>query len=141
VSTLAAIREGLRSNLSSIPGVNVSAYVLSNPTYPQLWVYGPADERIIYHRAMHDGSEDWNIVVQALVGIPSDIGGQKVLDELVASSGVSSVKAALESDRTLGGAAEDLVVQSCSGYGVYPRPDGTTALGAEWAVLVMMTGQ
>lgn len=139
MSTLADVREGLRANLSSIPGAQVSAYVLSNPTLPTIWVR-PAAEVVTYHRAMGNGVENWTLLVQAYVGVPSDIGAQKKLDEFLASAGASSVKAAIESDKTLGGSANDLAVQNCSGYLEYARPDGTTALGAEWTVLVLTDG-
>ncbi len=140
MSTLADIREGLRVNLSSIPGANVSAYVRSNPQLPQIWVLPHTDEPAEYHRAMHDGGDEWPMLVQAFVGTVSDEVAQRNLDEFLASSGDRSVKAAIESDKTLGGAAEDVVVQRCSGYREYARPDGSTALGAEWTVLVMTDG-
>ena len=140
MSTLADIRAGLAANLSTLLGVQVSAYVLANPTLPVIWIRPSSASGTDYHRAMQDGAEDWNMLVQAYVGTVSDIAAQKKLDEFLASKGATSVKAALESDRTLGGAAEDLIVQSCSGYLEYARPDGSTALGAEWQVLVRTAG-
>lgn len=139
MTTLAAIRDGLRANLASIPGVQVSAYVLSNPVLPVVWIR-PASDAVDYHRAMGNGLDEWSMLVQAYVGTPSDLGAQKKLDELLASSGSSSVKAAIESDKTLNGAASDLIVDSCTGYLEYARPDGSTALGAEWNVRVFQPG-
>lgn len=136
MTTLAAIRAGLAANLASVRGVQVSAYVLANPTLPVIWVR-PATEPVQYHKAMGNGHDEWMMVVQAYVGTASDLGAQKKLDELLASSGATSVKAAIESDKTLAGAAADLMVTSCSGYLEYSRPDGTTALGAEWNVRVL----
>lgn len=136
MTTLAAIRAGLAANLANVPGAQVSAYVLANPTLPTIWVR-PATEPVNYHQAMGNGLDEWMMLVQAYVGTPSDIGAQKQLDEFLASSGATSVKAAIESDKTLGGAASDLMVTNCSGYLEYSRPDGTTALGAEWNVRVL----
>ena len=139
-TSIRSIRRALAANLESIPGCQVSAYVLANPTLPTLWVRPATDEAIEYHRAMGNGVENVHMTVQAYFGTSGDIAAQERLDDLLASTGTKSVKAAIESDRTLGGAADDLVVQSCSGYQEYARPDGTTAFGAQWNVLVLTTG-
>lgn len=136
MGSIAAIRQGLASNLSSIPGFQVSAYII-NPTLPTIWVRPSPETSIDYHRTMHNGETDWHMQVQAFVGDTTDIGAQKKLDELLENTGESSVFAAIESDRTLGGACDDLKVEGCSGYHEYARPDGSTALGAEWSVLVL----
>ena len=140
MSDLRDIRLALADNLALIPSVNVSAYIQANPVLPVIWVRPSSEPGIVYHRAMQDGVEDWTMLVQAYVGTNVDRGAQEQLDKLLASSGASSVKAAIESDKTLGGHADNLVVQGCTGYQEYARPDGTTALGAEWTVLVTFTG-
>jgi hypothetical protein len=140
-ASLTAIRAGLAANLSGIAGVeNVSPYVLSNPTPPVIWVRPAPDELITYHGAMRNGLELWHLVVEAYVGVGSDVGAQMLLDTLVESTGASSVKAALEADKTLGGAAADLKVDDAHGYAEYARPDGPSLLGCRWNVLVHMNG-
>jgi hypothetical protein len=137
--SLEAIRAGLKDNLER-DGVLVSPYVLSNPTLPVIWIRPSPTEGIEYHQAMGNGVENWTMLVQAYVGIPTDIAAQKTLDEMISSTGTNSVKAAIESDKTLGGAAHDLIVKKCSGYLEYQRTDGSVALGAEWEVLVLAAG-
>ena len=137
MASLAQIRQGLAANLAVLDGIQVSAYVLGNPTLPTVWVRPATAEGIEYHRAFANGLENWTFTVQAFFasGI-SDIGAQQKLDELLASTGATSVKAALETDKTLGGLVKDLIVQTCTGYLEYGRPDGTTALGCDWTVVV-----
>lgn len=135
--TLTQIREGLAANLAAIDGCQVSAYMLSNPTPPTVHVY-PGD--IDYDLAMHRGLDKWTLTVQAFVGMVSDQGAQVKLDAFLAPSGATSVKAAVESDKTLGGLVSDLQVVSCSGYRVYARESGGPVLGAEWTVEVLASG-
>ncbi len=137
MASLANIREGVAANLSTISGVQVSAYMLANPTPPSLQVF-PAE--VEYDAAMARGLDRWTLTVQAHVGTQTDVGAQKKLDELLAPSGSSSVKAAAESDRTLGGVVSDCRVVSCSGYRVYVHPSGTAVLGAEWTVEILASG-
>lgn len=132
---MTVLREGLAANLSSIPDIQVSAYMLANPTPPAIHVIpGETD----YHATMGGGPDEWwHFTVQAFVAVVNDIGGQQRLDGMLASQGDYSVKAAIESDHTLGGACDDLIVDRRSGYQVFV-PDGRGAvLGAEWQVRVL----
>lgn len=140
MASLTDIRAGLAANLAVLNGVQISPYVTSSPTLPVIWIRPAPDEHAEFHQTMHNGLEWWHLIVEAYVGTPSDIGAQMKLDELVESSGPTSVKAAIEADETLGGVAQTLQVERATGYGEYGRPDGTTALGAKWNVLVYMAG-
>lgn len=136
-ASLADIRQGLAANLAVLDGIQVSAYVLGNPSLPTIWVRPSPSDGFEYHRAFANGLESWTMLVQAYFasGI-SDIGAQKNLDALLESTGATSVKAAIEADKTLGGVIKDLKVTTCTGYLEYGRPDGTTALGCDWTVVV-----
>jgi hypothetical protein len=140
MSSLAAIRAGLVTNLNTLKttyrDMQISAYVLSNPTPPVIWVKPTQGNVTEYHQAMRNGQETWSITVQAFVAAGGDISAQMVLDELLATSGATSVKAAIEADLTLGGATDDLIVRRCISYQEYQRADGSIALGAEWIVEV-----
>jgi hypothetical protein len=140
MSSLAAIRAGLVTNLNTLKttyqDMQISPYVLSNPTLPTIWVKPTQGNVTEYHQAMRNGQETWSITVQALVAGAGDINAQMVLDELLATSGAHSVKAAIEADLTLGGATDDLIVRRCISYQEYQRADGTLALGADWIVEV-----
>lgn len=137
MAKLSAIRDGLKANLDSLQGVQVSAYMLSNPTPPCLEVF-PSET--LYDLTMGRGFDEWKLTVRMFVGVTTDVGAQRRLDDYLASAGSLSVKTKLESDKTLGGAAQTLRVESCSGYRVY-QPEGRgPLLGAEWSVSVLATG-
>jgi hypothetical protein len=138
VTSLAAIRAGLAANLQAVAGVEqVSAYVLANPTPPTLWVRPSSDVAVEYGQAMGGGSTNWYMVVFGFVGAVSDIGAQKLLDEMIGTGTASSVQDAIETDKTLGGACSDLDVRECRAYQEYVRSDGSSVLGAEWDVYVI----
>ena len=136
MASIAAIRAGLAANLGTL-GFKVSPYVLANPTPPVAWIRPSSETVVEYHRTMAGGTvlggkQDWHMLVQAYVGTVADIGSQKKLDSLI-----DQIPALIESDRTLGGVAQDVFVEGCNGYLEYSRPDGSTVLGAEWQVLVV----
>ena len=137
MATMEALREALAVNLAGIPGLQQSAYMLGNPTPPCAEVM-PAT--IDYDVTMHRGLDRWNFTVRVYVGATTDIGAQKRLDLMLDSAGTYSVKAAVESDRKLGGDAADLRVKTCSGYRIYERQGGGALLGAEWNVEVLARG-
>ena len=132
MTLLADIRAGLAANLAALSDVQVSAYALSNPTPPCVEIV-PAE--IVYDKALRRGLDSYVVTVRVFVGMASDVGAQKRLDLILASSGSGSVKAAIESDPTLGGKCDDLRVRSASGYRVYGAEG--RLLGAEWDVEVM----
>lgn len=131
MASLSEIRAGLAANLGALRGFQIFPYVLSNPTPPVAWVRPSSDTFVEYHRAM-GALDNWHMVVQVYVSTTADIGAQKKLDALI-----DSIKGVIESDKTLGGVAQDVFLESGSGYLEYARPDGTTALGAEFSVLVI----
>lgn len=137
MTTLAQVREGIALNLSTIADVQVSAYMLGNPTPPAIEV---VPEQVTYDLAFQRGMDQWNVTVRAFVGLTTDVGAQKRLDLMLASSGANSVKAAVEASPTLGGAVDDLRVTRASGYRTYTFEGRPPVLGAEWAVEVFATG-
>lgn len=137
MTALADVRQGIAENLSAISGVQVSAYSLANPTPPTLQVtVGPVN----YVGAFDRGVVSWTLFVQALIGITTDIGAQRLLDELIDTSGERSVKEAVELDDTLGGTVADLVVTECTGYREYLSEGRPPVLGAQWTVVVTSSG-
>lgn len=138
MAALADIRAAIAANLTtSLEDIQISPYMLANPTPPGGHVF-PAE--VLYDQAMGRGLDEWHLTVQLFVALATDIGAQERLDAYLAASGSQSVKAAIESDRTLGGAASDVRVESSSGYHTYLKPDGVGVLGAEWTVRVLAPG-
>lgn len=131
---LADIRQGLADRLDAIPDLQVSPYVLANPTPPAAHLFPDIVE---YDKTFGRGHDDWFFTVQAFVGMTGDVAAQINLDRMLAPSGDASVKEALESGSAIAG-IEDVHVLSCSGYRRYAQSAGEV-LGAEWRVRVLIT--
>lgn len=137
------IRAGIAANLSAVYGpggtsgttAQVSGYALEAPQPPTLQVKGPDD--IEYNEAMGRGMSNMTIIVQGFAGTAFSQGAQALLDTWVSDGGV---KAAIETDRTLGGLVYDLTVERCRHYGMFHLPSGMSFQGAEWTVLVLVPG-
>ena len=131
-----ALAAALQPALDAVGGGQPSAYTLESPTPPTLWVMGP--DQIVYDMTMRrSGFDQWTMIVQGFVGSPLDKAAQVNLDLWLAPSGATSVKAAIEADRTLGGIVDDLTVTEASGYRRYQfQTNGPTVLGCDWSVLI-----
>lgn len=137
MASLTDIREGLAANLAVIPDLNASPFILGNPTPPCAEIEpGPTEFDLAFDR----GLDRWTFTVRVMVALSTDQGAQRLLDQMLASSGTLSVKAALESDKTLAGACADLRVTGTSGYKAFPREGGGPLLGVEFAVEVLGIG-
>ena len=135
MADIATIREGLARNLERIRNVQVSAYMLASPVPPAIHIF-PAS--IDYDRAMARGLDVVNFTVEALVAFGLDQGGQIRLDQLMAPTGLQSVKESLETDPTLGQMVQDLRVERMSSYRVVTIPNqNDQALAATWLVAVL----
>ena len=131
--SIAAIREGLATRLGTISGLRSSSFVPDNPT-PPIAVVVP--ERVDFDTAMRRGLDTLAFNIVVIAQRASERGAQAVLDGYCSSTGSASVKAAVEGDRTLGGAAQDCRVTAMSNYG--PLLIGeTTYLAATFQVSVL----
>lgn len=130
MSILGDLRAGLAHNLRTIQDVQVSPYVLSQPTPPGIQIL-PAE--VNYHQAFANGRDAWRFTVQAFVAFSSDTGSQVLLDRLI-----EEIPAALESDPTLNGAASDVVVRGASGYRLLDRAGGGQLILSEFLVDVVI---
>lgn len=134
--SVATIRQGLADALSVIPEVQVSPWVLSEPTPPTMQI---RSGEVQYDLTMHRGWDQHTMIVQALVPFSSDIGGQMLLDAWMAPAGPTSVKEAVEADVTLGGACDQVHVTDCSGTQL-ATVGGVAMLLAEWTCMVYANG-
>jgi hypothetical protein len=135
----AAIRTGLATNLIPL-GIRVSPYALNNPASAVPCAYVMAGP-INYHQSMGGGMEDLEYrVVVALAYDTSaevDVAAQETLADYRADDGASSVRALIESDRTLGGACDDLIVTEASEPTIYLAGTGAAILGCEFTVKIV----
>jgi hypothetical protein len=88
-----------------------------------------------YHMAMRNGMTTYSFVVTLVVGRADARAGQNALDAFCSSTGSSSIRNAVESDRTLGGKAFDCVVTQMRNYGSLSIGDNTY-LAAEFDLTV-----
>lgn len=138
MATGSEIREGIAANLNAITGCQVSAWRLDNPTPPTLHVLGR--QSVSYDQTYGRGTDSVIYLVQGLIAKGVDpIGAQRTLDLWTLGSGDQSVKAAIESDKTLGGVVDSLRVTSYEGDREYTLPNGTELFGGEWAVEIIVS--
>lgn len=131
--TIQTIRQGIAANLATIQGLRTSAFVPDNPT-PPIAIVVP--ERVDYDTAMRRGLDTYTFKVLVVAQRASERGAQNTLDAFCNPTGATSVKAAIESDRTLGGAANDCRVTDLTDYG--PLTVGETQyLAATFSVTVI----
>lgn len=139
--SIAAVRQGLADNLSEIPEVQVSAYILSRPTPPTLWVAGASIAYDMAYGSRVTGktyTDEYTATIQGFVDFNEDIGNQQLLDQLLAPSGVYSVKRAIEADKTLAGVADTLWVASSTQTSLTTF-QAVSYLLAEWSVTIIAT--
>lgn len=109
--TPTGVRAGLATALDAISGLRTFEYVPDSLAVPAA-VVEPLE--VTYHQAQQNGLTEYRAYILVIVGRMSDRSSQARLDAYVDTSGTSSIKAALEADRTLGGACSTLTVTSTS---------------------------
>lgn len=113
MADIAAIRSALASRLSTLLGNNgqASAYWKANPTPPSLQVVGIASD---YDHTFGRASDVLIATIEGLAGATTDQGAQETLDNWLDTTGNTSVKAAIETERpaqvTLGNIVSDCKV-------------------------------
>lgn len=132
MATIAQIREGIALNLQTITGLRTTDTVPDNPQ-PPIAIVSP--NSIQYDLSMQRGLDLNNFTVMVVVGRADGRTAQRTLDLFCAGTGASSVKAAIESNRTLTGLVQDLRVTSMKNYGSTIIGE-TTYLAVEFDLVV-----
>ena len=109
MTNINGVRDALKSNLQTIPGLRVYDQI-PDVVVPPCAIVGQLDFTfdIDNARGLDQASVDIFVLVQRF----SERTGQDKLDNFLAGSGTGSIKTALESDRTLGGLVDTLRVIS-----------------------------
>jgi hypothetical protein len=127
--TIAQLRSGLKTNLQTISNLRVY------DTLPDV-VNPPAAlislEKISYNQQNRNSMGLYSFKVTVVLGRVAERTAQQSLDVLVEPTGV---KAALESDPSLGGSAFEVFVPELSAYGAVSI-NGIDYLSAEFSVSV-----
>jgi hypothetical protein len=130
--SITAIRTALAKNIGTISGLRTAAEVPDLPNPPVAIV---ALNSVSYDRAYAQGMTSYTFTVTVIVGRAAEREAQRRLDTYI-STGSSSVKYAVESDKTLGGSAYDCRVVSMDSVGSLTISD-TTYLAADFTVTVI----
>ena len=130
--SITAIRTALANNIGTISGLRTAAEVPDLPNPPVAVV---SLNNVIYDRAFDRGMTTYTFVVTVIVGRVAEREAQRRLDTYI-STGSSSVKYAVESDKTLGGNAYDCRVVSMDSVGSLTISD-TIYLAADFTVTVI----
>lgn len=104
------IMQGIEARLKTISGLRVTSYVADQINPPQAVVGVPPIES--YRATMQRGRFVLQPQVYVFVSAVLDRVGQSQLAAFADVSGATSIPAAIEGDRTLGGLVEDCVVDS-----------------------------
>lgn len=118
-----AIRQGIATNLDTITGLHVAHRVPEVIASPPLAVVMPP--AVDFDKAMGRGLDAHEYRVVVFCGRIDSSSAEDLLDGYAASTGSTSIKAAIESDRTLAGLISDLRVTSMREVG--PATVGETA--------------
>jgi hypothetical protein len=130
--TVGALRAGLATNLATITGLRASAFQPDNPTPPQAIIFPTS---ITFDRTFKRGLDEYAFTITLIAGRQDARNGQAVMDGYCAPTGTGSIKTAIESDKTLGGACQTLRVTELSAYGSTSIGD-TIYLTADFTVIV-----
>lgn len=107
MASITTMRQAIATNLSSITGLRTAALIPEDPKPPIAVV---TFDNVNYDTSMGRGLDEYTFRVIVVVGRVNTRGAEQNLDAFMSGSGASSVKAAIESDRSLGGEANDLRV-------------------------------
>ena len=132
LASIATVRSGLATNAATISGLRTSA-TIRDTVAPPMFVVGEVSQ--VFDQAMARALDELLVTCRLYVSRADERAGQDKLDGYLMGSGATSVKTALESDRTLAGACSTLRVETQAGYGVYDVA-GTEYLGAEFTIRI-----
>jgi hypothetical protein len=132
MASISDLRAGIATNLATIAGLRTGSTIPENVNPPFAIV---APSSMSYHQSFANGMTTYNFVVTLVVGRADGRSAQNALDAFCSSTGSSSIRVAVESNRTLGGKAFDCVVTGMRNYGSLAIGDNTY-LAAEFDLTV-----
>jgi hypothetical protein len=131
MASITDLRTGIATNLATITGLRTSPTLPDNPN-PPIALVTPIS--VSFDDSFKRGMQTYTFVISVIVGRADERTAQNKLDGFVSSTGSSSVKLAVESDKTLGGNAFDCRVTEMRNYGQLTIGD-VIYLSAEFTVL------
>lgn len=139
MASLADIRAGLRANLLAAGYDDVNLYVQPSPALPCIEI-DLDPEGAEFDLAMKRGLVMVPMIVRAVHAQGLDHSTQVTLDAYLDGAVATDIKTALETDRTLAGAAQDLRVTKAAPRRYKSETTGDLLICMEWFVTVYATG-
>lgn len=130
--TFSELRTGLRNNLATINGLR-TANLIPDQVNPPIAIVTP--EGISFDTAFARGLDEYNFTILVVVHRVAERSAQNSLDAFCNPTGATSIKTAIESDRSLGGTAQTLRVTDLRTYQALSVGD-VDYLAAEFSVVV-----
>jgi hypothetical protein len=130
--TFSQLRTGLATNLATISGLR-TANLIPDQVNPPIAIITP--ETITYDTAFARGLDEYNFTILVVVHRVAERSAQSSLDAFCNPTGSTSIKTAIESDRSLGGTAQTLRVTNLRTYQALSVGD-VDYLAAEFSVVV-----
>jgi hypothetical protein len=131
MAQISDLRTGISTNLATITGLRTSPTLPDNPNPPVALV---TPISVSFDDSFKRGMQTYTFVVSVIVGRADERTAQNKLDAYASSTGSSSIKLAIESDKTLGNKAFDCRVTEMRNYGQLTIGD-VIYLSAEFTVL------
>jgi hypothetical protein len=131
MALLSELRTGIATNLATVAGLRTAATMPDNPS-PPIAIVIPST--ITFDDTFQRGMQTYSFNVLIVVGRVDERTAQNKLDAYCASTGASSIKLAIESDKSLGGKAFDVRVTEMRNYGSIVIGE-VVFLSAEFTVL------
>jgi hypothetical protein len=132
MASITSLRSGLATNLATISGLRTTTET-PDTISPPVAIINVAN--VNFDKTFARGLDEYNFVITCVVGRVGERTAQRLLDSYVSSTGASSVKLAIESDKTLGGNCDTLRVTDMRNYGSIVIGE-ITYLAAEFNVVV-----
>jgi len=132
MASITDLRAGLATRLGTITGLRTTTET-PDTISPPVAIINVAN--VNYDRTFARGLDEYNFVITVIVGRVGERSAQRLLDSYVSPVAPSSVKLAIELDRTLGGKCDSLRVTDMRNYGSLVIGE-ITYLAAEFNVVV-----
>jgi hypothetical protein len=133
MAALTDIRTGLATRIATISGLRTAA-TIPDQVNPPIAIVIP--ERLTYDDAYNKGLVTYSFLVQVIVGKVSERTSQNKIDGFINPTGATSIKAAIEGDKTLNGVVFDTRVTEVTGYSVVQVGD-IAYMSCEFRVTVL----
>ena len=133
-ATFSAVRAALATTLTTGAGLRASANRFAQVN-PPMAIIMPTTGTFARYSTDFDGDADYTVRAIVLVSEGDSLSGQDLMDAYIATSGPSSIWAAVKANPTLGGVVSSAAVQEVTAYGLMTF-SGIDYLAAHFVVSV-----